>query len=176
MGEISDEGWFVDPFGRHEARWLSDGRPTQLVRDGGVESNDEPPETQIVGPAVRVPLARPVVAELLRSTPAPSRSFLTTGPGLDFHVDLMIGIHEKHHVTYDWGQFWGTTTILVDGGEVLRKRVGLLSFRLRWRHEILVGNTERHRFAVEHTAPWFWGGLRVHTFHFFVDDQLVYSY
>lgn len=37
------EGWFTDPFGRHEARWLSGGKPTDLVRDGDVESYDEPP-------------------------------------------------------------------------------------------------------------------------------------
>jgi hypothetical protein len=37
------EGWYTDPFGRHEARWLSDGQPTKLVRDAGVESYDEPP-------------------------------------------------------------------------------------------------------------------------------------
>ena len=37
------EGWFTDPFGRHEARWLSQGKPTRLVRDGDVEIDDEPP-------------------------------------------------------------------------------------------------------------------------------------
>lgn len=38
------EGWYTDPFGRHEARWISSGRPTSLVRDGDVESRDEPPD------------------------------------------------------------------------------------------------------------------------------------
>lgn len=38
------EGWYTDPYGRHEARWLSDGVPTKLVRDGGVEAFDEPPD------------------------------------------------------------------------------------------------------------------------------------
>ena len=32
------EGWFTDPYGIHEARWLSAGEPTQLVRDQGVEA------------------------------------------------------------------------------------------------------------------------------------------
>jgi hypothetical protein len=41
-----EEGWFTDPFGRHEARWLSFGTPTKLVRDGGVESYDEPPDEE----------------------------------------------------------------------------------------------------------------------------------
>jgi hypothetical protein len=36
------EGWCTDPFGRHEARWLSAGKPTKLVRDGDVESYDDP--------------------------------------------------------------------------------------------------------------------------------------
>jgi hypothetical protein len=43
MSKQSFEGWFTDPYAVHEARWLSDGRPTKLVRDGEVESYDEPP-------------------------------------------------------------------------------------------------------------------------------------
>ena len=36
MGTSELEGWCTDPFGLHEARWLSDGVPTKLVRDNGV--------------------------------------------------------------------------------------------------------------------------------------------
>lgn len=43
MSDQPSEGWFTDPYAIHEARWLSDGRPTKLVRDEGVESYDEPP-------------------------------------------------------------------------------------------------------------------------------------
>ena len=39
-----EEGWYTDPFGRHEARWLSAGKPTKLVRDGDVEGYDDPPD------------------------------------------------------------------------------------------------------------------------------------
>jgi hypothetical protein len=38
------EGWCTDPFVRHEARWMSDGTPTRLVRDGSSESYDDPPD------------------------------------------------------------------------------------------------------------------------------------
>jgi hypothetical protein len=38
-------GWYTDPFGRHEARWMSDGVPTKLVRDAERESYDEPPDS-----------------------------------------------------------------------------------------------------------------------------------
>lgn len=37
------QGWYEDPFQLHEARYFSAGRPTKLVRDGNVESYDEPP-------------------------------------------------------------------------------------------------------------------------------------
>ena len=37
------QGWGEDPFGLHEQRYFSAGRPTKLVRDGHVESYDEPP-------------------------------------------------------------------------------------------------------------------------------------
>jgi len=37
------EGWYTDPFDRHEARWFSAGTPSRLVRDGAEESYDPPP-------------------------------------------------------------------------------------------------------------------------------------
>ena len=41
---MHEEGWYTDPFGLHDARWMSDGRPTGLVRDGDVESNEPVPD------------------------------------------------------------------------------------------------------------------------------------
>jgi len=43
MADESLEGWYTDPFELHEARWMSQGTPTHLVRDDGVEGNDPPP-------------------------------------------------------------------------------------------------------------------------------------
>ncbi len=34
------EGWFTDPFERHELRWMSQGTPTPLVRDGNIKGSD----------------------------------------------------------------------------------------------------------------------------------------
>jgi hypothetical protein len=39
------QNWCPDPFGLHEARWFSNGIPTALVRDAGVEAQDPPPES-----------------------------------------------------------------------------------------------------------------------------------
>ena len=50
-----EEGWYIDPYGRHEARWYSDGRPTKLVRDGTVEGYEEPPGQPPAQPPVPVP-------------------------------------------------------------------------------------------------------------------------
>ena len=46
-----EEGWYTDPFARHEERWMSNGQPTKLVRDQGKVSQDEPPN----GPYVQFP-------------------------------------------------------------------------------------------------------------------------
>lgn len=46
MVEENEEGWYTDPFRRHEARWMSDGTPTKLVRDGAVESYEAPPNEE----------------------------------------------------------------------------------------------------------------------------------
>jgi hypothetical protein len=51
---MTAEGWYIDTFGNHEARWISDGSPTALVRDGKVESQDPPPDDQYSGPFERV--------------------------------------------------------------------------------------------------------------------------
>jgi hypothetical protein len=45
-----EEGWYVDPYGVHEARWISAGRPTSLVRDAGVEAQDPPSSDAFDGP------------------------------------------------------------------------------------------------------------------------------
>jgi hypothetical protein len=43
MADRGLQGWSADPFGVHQARYFSAGRPTKLVRDGDAESYDEPP-------------------------------------------------------------------------------------------------------------------------------------
>lgn len=75
------EGWYRDPFGKHDDRWFSAGRPTKLVRDGGVESHDPPPEPEWSGPLDDVPEPEPAPAE------QPGRST----PGLDGSGAMGIG-------------------------------------------------------------------------------------
>lgn len=56
MAHDTIEGWYVDPFRVHAARWFSDGTPTALVRDeGGAESYDGPPSSTFDGDLERVP-------------------------------------------------------------------------------------------------------------------------
>ncbi len=45
---VAAQGWYRDPFGRHDDRYFSAGTPTKLVRDGTVESYDPPPAGQPV--------------------------------------------------------------------------------------------------------------------------------
>ena len=51
------EGWYLDPYGLHEQRWFSAGKPSQLVLDGPVETNDPPPGRPFDGPLVPAPAA-----------------------------------------------------------------------------------------------------------------------
>jgi hypothetical protein len=67
------EGWCTDPYELHEARWLSNGKPTKLVRDGEATSYDEPPEgefTRVPKPIETEPIAGP--SDLLRADDAES--------------------------------------------------------------------------------------------------------
>ena len=67
-----EEGWFTDPYGVHEARWLSAGRPTKLVRDGEVESYDDPPDGPFVAEPQRIE-DRPRRPPTARTCCAPGR-------------------------------------------------------------------------------------------------------
>ena len=56
MGTPSDqaEGWYHDPYSKHEARWFSDGAPTDLVRDGTQVAHDPPPDESPAKPLIPV--------------------------------------------------------------------------------------------------------------------------
>lgn len=49
---MTAQGWYQDPFRRHEHRWFSEGRATSLVRDGEAESDDVLPTEEYDGPLV----------------------------------------------------------------------------------------------------------------------------
>jgi hypothetical protein len=44
------QGWYRDPWDIHNDRWFSARRPTDLVRDDGVESRDSPPNGEVAVP------------------------------------------------------------------------------------------------------------------------------
>jgi len=50
---IGAEGWYKDPYRKHDDRWFSDDKPTSLVRDGRIASQDPPPDTPL--PTTLVP-------------------------------------------------------------------------------------------------------------------------
>ena len=72
------EGWYRDPYGIHEDRWMSQGVPTALVRDSGRESQDPPP-----GPLPRADLVEaeqaargePDASDLRRADDVDSRPY-----------------------------------------------------------------------------------------------------
>jgi hypothetical protein len=64
---MNAEGWYRDPFGLHTDRWMSDGKPTKLVRDNGVTSNDEPPSDVVPGPLVEADEKPAREGDLLRA-------------------------------------------------------------------------------------------------------------
>ena len=76
------EGWYVDPYGVHEARWISAGTPTALVRDGDVEAQDPPPSTPYVGHLAELPQKVPAEAgDFLRADDGDSQTFDPDGEG-----------------------------------------------------------------------------------------------
>lgn len=72
---MTAEGWYVDPYGLHEARWFSNGEATALVRDGRIESQDLPPNSPPPGPLEPVAESAPSDGvDLLRADSAETPS------------------------------------------------------------------------------------------------------
>lgn len=61
------QGWYEDPFRLHEARYFSAGRPSKLVRDGDVESYDEPPGDSVPGSGAAASFGHAVSGTLNRA-------------------------------------------------------------------------------------------------------------
>jgi hypothetical protein len=71
---VSDapQGWHPDPFGRHESRYFSAGRPTFLVRDGYVEGSDPVEDIPLqAGPSDVEAQVGPAPEWLVPEVPAP---------------------------------------------------------------------------------------------------------
>lgn len=80
---MNAEGWYQDPFKRHEARWISDGTPTALVRDGEVESQDPPPSATFEGALQPLPDSEPADGEdLLRADAAEGQPIFDPNAGV----------------------------------------------------------------------------------------------
>ncbi len=90
MDDQTAEGWYLDPFGIHEQRWMSGGRPTALVRDDGAEGSDEPPDRPLPNPLVRAPVAASALGADLRRA-----DDVDTGPSPDLgsYSDVAMDAH-----------------------------------------------------------------------------------
>jgi Protein of unknown function (DUF3592) len=53
-GDAQAQGWYLDPYGVHEQRWISQGRQSNLVRDGRIEAKDPPPDGPPNRPFIKV--------------------------------------------------------------------------------------------------------------------------
>jgi hypothetical protein len=85
------EGWYTDPFGRHEAPWMSDGSPTKLVRDGDDESYEDPPDEEPTVTPTRIAEGRASNgSDLLRSDDPESGS-----------------LHDRMQEAGQFGATWG---------------------------------------------------------------------
>jgi hypothetical protein len=81
MDDRGLQGWARDPFQLHESRYFSVGRPTKLVRDGNVETYDDPPSAPRNPPDAppRLPPAAPA-APAASAASAPPQSEEYAGP------------------------------------------------------------------------------------------------
>jgi hypothetical protein len=69
---MREQGWYRDPYGLYSDRWISNGQPTKLVRDGGAESYDDPPPEDPPRPLIPVPPSPDDSSDTKRSDAAAS--------------------------------------------------------------------------------------------------------
>ena len=87
MADERAEGWYTDPYGRHDARWMSAGEPTKLVRDGRSESYDDPPDDEPSQVATRIVKEPPPgTDDLRRADEAETEPLPTDGKLADISV------------------------------------------------------------------------------------------
>jgi len=67
------QGWYRDPWDIHADRWFSAGRPTDLVRDDGVESREAPPLGEVPMPLLPVDPQRADSSDTKRADAATRR-------------------------------------------------------------------------------------------------------
>jgi hypothetical protein len=113
------QGWYRDPFKSHEDRWFSDGRPTALVRDGGLESESLPPAQEWSGPLTTVTAFEPSNADDLKTVSSraapgdPQRGPAPTGFGV-----IAVDAQERPGPLGTNRLYW--PRIRIDGGEPMR--------------------------------------------------------
>jgi hypothetical protein len=89
------EGWYLDPYGVHQQRWISRGRPSNLVRDGNEEAKDEPPDRPPSRPFVPIPTDSAGIGwrDMQRADDAANQPVPTSG----FYADVA----QDANVAYD---------------------------------------------------------------------------
>lgn len=88
MSEPTAEGWYLDPYGLHEQRWMSAGRATSLVRDDGKEAQDQPPDTPPAKALVPAPVVESINGrDLLRADDADKQPTPDLGSFADVALD-----------------------------------------------------------------------------------------
>lgn len=90
------EGWNPDPYGRHEARWYSAGRPTALVSDDGQDGQDPLPGGTPPNTPESVSTASPLNAAAIRPNAADvAESSASPAAGTDMGQNAVVGSDER---------------------------------------------------------------------------------
>jgi putative flippase GtrA len=139
--KTAPHGWQRDPYGIHEDRYFTRGEPTRLVRDGGVESYDEPPNSAEPPHPRLLPQQRPEVHDSdqppLEEPPAPRSLF-------------------RRLLRY--GSVSAIST--VSGLVLLGVFVGLLNFPATWANVLAIGIGTIPSFELNRRWVWAQSGQR----------------
>jgi hypothetical protein len=113
-------------------------------------------------------------------------------------INFVVGKKEKHAVEFRWGQFFGTSSVSVDGEVVLRgkpkgleevSRISTPLRRYKYLYDVVVkgdlhiqrlttwdlevGTREKHTISIVKERPTAFAALRPHLYRVLVDGDLL---
>ena len=90
-------------------------------------------------------------------------------------MQFVVGVNERHEVTFTFDKMWGKTQLLVDG-QIMVSEAPQFSASTTREWNVVVGVTEQHAVRIVKTRALFFAGFQPQLIQAFVDGQLVGQY
>ena len=88
---------------------------------------------------------------------------------------FQVGDTEKQIVHFHRDPWFGQVTIETDD-QTLFSGGAMFTLKRFWEYKFILGETEKHKVRIEHSAPAVLPGFCKHTFNVYIDGELIQGY